>query len=144
MQASGAFIPETNNVSDHKGCFEYPHMFARNAFASLSAFLFANTSFAMRSASKVAKSDALPGRAEAMKITNEHFVLKNPVLPPFPENTESAVFGTGCFWGMYALSCLAAHCSELTRLCVCLGTERVFYKRLPGIYCTSVGYIAGQ
>jgi peptide-methionine (S)-S-oxide reductase len=44
-------------------------------------------------------SKTLPGRSEAMKLKNEHFVLKNPILPPFPDNMERAIVGTGCFWG---------------------------------------------
>lgn len=63
---------------------------------------------------------ALPGRQEAMPIINEHYVLKTPIEPPFPEGLESIVFGTGCFWG----------------------TEKMFWK-LPGVYSTAVGYAAG-
>eukprot|EP00045_Choanoeca_perplexa_P002225 m.23506 g.23506 ORF g.23506 m.23506 type:complete len:294 (-) comp11393_c0_seq1:69-950(-) len=66
-------------------------------------------------------SQTLPGRAEAMKLKNEHYVLKNPILPPFPDNTERVIVGTGCFWG----------------------SERVFYKRLPGVFATAVGYAGG-
>jgi peptide-methionine (S)-S-oxide reductase len=39
---------------------------------------------------------------------------------PFPEETEVAVFGMGCFWG----------------------AERRFWK-LPGVYTTSAGYAGG-
>ena len=65
-------------------------------------------------------NDALPGRATAMPITNRHFVLGTPLLPPFPENSALALFGLGCFWG----------------------AERKFWQ-LPGITSTSVGYAAG-
>lgn len=65
-------------------------------------------------------NDALPGRATAMPITNRHFVLGTPLLPPFPENSALALFGLGCFWG----------------------AERKFWQ-LPGIISTSVGYAAG-
>lgn len=65
-------------------------------------------------------NDALPGRATALSITNRHFVLGTPLLPPFPANSALALFGLGCFWG----------------------AERKFWQ-LPGIISTSVGYAAG-
>ncbi len=55
-----------------------------------------------------------------MSITNRHHVLGTPLLPPFPEGTEHAVFGMGCFWG----------------------AEQMFWH-LPGVYSTSVGYAGG-
>ncbi|WP_315788179.1 peptide-methionine (S)-S-oxide reductase MsrA [Fischerella sp. JS2] len=64
--------------------------------------------------------EALPGRAEAMPVTNRHYVLGNPIQPPFPEGMEMAIFGMGCFWG----------------------AERKFWQ-LPGVYTTAVGYAAG-
>lgn len=65
-------------------------------------------------------SEALPGRAEAMPVTNRHFVNGNPIQPPFPAGMETAVFGLGCFWG----------------------AERRFWQQ-PGVYTTAVGYAAG-
>ncbi|PMB41409.1 peptide-methionine (S)-S-oxide reductase [Fischerella thermalis CCMEE 5205] len=64
--------------------------------------------------------EALPGRAESMPVTNRHYVLGNPILPPFPEGMEMAIFGMGCFWG----------------------AERKFWE-LSGVYTTAVGYAAG-
>ncbi len=64
--------------------------------------------------------EALPGRAEAMSLTNRHFVNGNSLQPPFPEGMELALFGMGCFWG----------------------AERKFWQ-LPGVYSTSVGYAGG-
>jgi peptide-methionine (S)-S-oxide reductase len=64
--------------------------------------------------------DALPGRAEAMPVPEKHFVNGHRIVPPFPEGTELALFGMGCFWG----------------------AERVFWK-LAGVYSTAVGYAAG-
>ena len=55
-----------------------------------------------------------------MTITEPHFVLGNPIVPPFPENTEQALFGLGCFWG----------------------AERKFWQ-CPGVYATAVGYAGG-
>jgi peptide-methionine (S)-S-oxide reductase len=63
---------------------------------------------------------ALPGRADAMRVTDRHFVNRNRLKPPFPEGLELALFGLGCFWG----------------------AEKAFWKE-PGVYSTSVGYAAG-
>jgi len=67
-----------------------------------------------------APEDALPGRPEPMPLPERHAVLGAPLRPPFPEDTEPAVFGMGCFWG----------------------AERAFW-RLPGMFTTAVGYAAG-
>lgn len=64
--------------------------------------------------------EALPGRDEAMQITPSHYVNGNPIMPPFPDNIESIIFGLGCFWG----------------------AERKFWQ-VPGVYSTAVGYAAG-
>ncbi|MCB9584192.1 MAG: peptide-methionine (S)-S-oxide reductase MsrA [Polyangiaceae bacterium] len=63
--------------------------------------------------------EALKGRSEPLKVTNEHFVNGAPLYPPFP-GKELALFGLGCFWG----------------------AERKFWQT-PGVYSTSVGYAAG-
>jgi len=65
--------------------------------------------------------DALPGRKEEMAVPAQHFVLKTPLKPPFPQGLEEAVFGLGCFWG----------------------AERKFWQQ-KGVYSTSVGYAAGM
>jgi peptide-methionine (S)-S-oxide reductase len=64
--------------------------------------------------------DALPGRTEKMRVPERHFVLGTPLEPPFPEGTEVAVVGLGCFWG----------------------AERLFWQ-LPGVHTTAVGYAGG-
>jgi peptide-methionine (S)-S-oxide reductase len=63
---------------------------------------------------------ALPGREEGVEIPDEHFVNGNPLQAPFPDDTEVAVFGMGCFWG----------------------AERRFWQ-LPGVFTTSAGYAGG-
>jgi peptide-methionine (S)-S-oxide reductase len=66
------------------------------------------------------KEQALPGREERMPVPEAHFVSGARLAPPFPEGTERALFGLGCFWG----------------------AERAFWQ-LPGVYTTAVGYAAG-
>jgi peptide-methionine (S)-S-oxide reductase len=55
-----------------------------------------------------------------MAVTDRHFVNGHPILPPFPEGMDLALFGLGCFWG----------------------AERRFWQT-PGVYSTAVGYAAG-
>lgn len=64
--------------------------------------------------------NALPGRSEALPVPDTHFVLNTPLLPPYPEHLELALFGLGCFWG----------------------AEKRFWT-LPGVYTTAVGYAGG-
>jgi peptide-methionine (S)-S-oxide reductase len=63
---------------------------------------------------------SLPGRAEAMPVSDAHFVNGSRLTPPFPAGLEQAVFGMGCFWG----------------------AERKFWEA-PGVYSTAVGYAGG-
>jgi len=64
---------------------------------------------------------ALPGRDKPIVVPERHYVLDAPLRGPFPQDTEQAIFGLGCFWG----------------------AERVFWQ-LPGVYTTAVGYTAGM
>jgi len=43
--------------------------------------------------------DSLPGRGDPILGPTNHLVLGTPLQPPFPDDTERAVFGMGCFWG---------------------------------------------
>jgi peptide-methionine (S)-S-oxide reductase len=65
-------------------------------------------------------AEALPGRSERMPIPERHFVNGARLAPPFPEGTELAMFGMGCFWG----------------------AERKFWQK-KGVVSTSVGYAGG-
>ncbi len=64
---------------------------------------------------------ALPGRKEEMPVSEKHFVLDAPLRGPFPDDTQKAIFGLGCFWG----------------------AERKFWQA-PGVYTTAVGYAGGH
>ncbi|HAG79844.1 MAG TPA: peptide-methionine (S)-S-oxide reductase [Cyanobacteria bacterium UBA12227] len=64
--------------------------------------------------------EALPGRAEPMRVPNKHYVNSNPIKPPYPEGLEMAMFGLGCFWG----------------------AERKFWQQ-EGVFTTAVGYAGG-
>ena len=65
--------------------------------------------------------EALPGRDAPIVNPGTHAVLGTPIGPPFPEDTERAIVGMGCFWG----------------------AERLFWQ-LPGVHTTAVGYSAGH
>ncbi|XP_075412556.1 mitochondrial peptide methionine sulfoxide reductase [Tenrec ecaudatus] len=73
------------------------------------------------SASKVLSAEeALPGRKEPMQVAAKHHVNGNRTVEPFPEGTQMALFGMGCFWG----------------------AERKFWI-LKGVYSTQVGFAGG-
>ncbi len=63
---------------------------------------------------------ALPGRSTVVDVPPAHFVNGNPLVGPFPDGIETAVFGMGCFWG----------------------AERRFWK-MDGVYSTAAGYAGG-
>jgi peptide-methionine (S)-S-oxide reductase len=66
-------------------------------------------------------ADALPGRTETMPVPASHFVNGHPLVGPWPEGYQTAVFGLGCFWG----------------------AERKFWQT-PGVWSTAVGYAGGH
>uniref|UniRef100_A0A7N9C7F4 Mitochondrial peptide methionine sulfoxide reductase n=3 Tax=Macaca TaxID=9539 RepID=A0A7N9C7F4_MACFA len=68
----------------------------------------------------VSPQEALPGRKEQTPVAAEHHVNGNRTVEPFPEGTQMAVFGMGCFWG----------------------AERKFWV-LKGVYSTQVGFAGG-
>lgn len=66
-------------------------------------------------------AEALPGRDTAMHTATRHHVSKRPLAGPYPDGTEIAYFGMGCFWG----------------------AERLFWQT-PGVWVTAVGYQGGH
>uniref|UniRef100_A0A8D3DML0 peptide-methionine (S)-S-oxide reductase n=1 Tax=Scophthalmus maximus TaxID=52904 RepID=A0A8D3DML0_SCOMX len=67
-----------------------------------------------------APETALPGRTDPITVSAKHNVNGNRTVPPFPEGTETVVFGMGCFWG----------------------AERKFWRQ-NGVYSTQVGFAGG-
>jgi len=63
---------------------------------------------------------ALPGRPEAIATATEHFVNGAALKGPYPQGSERALFGLGCFWG----------------------AEQRFWN-LPGVLVTAAGYAGG-
>ncbi len=66
------------------------------------------------------EADALPGRSTPIPVTTDHDVTGARLTPPWPDDTQTAVFGLGCFWG----------------------AEKAFWT-LPGVVSTAVGYAGG-
>jgi len=67
------------------------------------------------------KADALPGRSDAIRPAEPHFVNGRPLEGPYPETLKTVLVGMGCFWG----------------------AERLFWQ-LPGVHVTAVGYAGGH
>jgi peptide-methionine (S)-S-oxide reductase len=76
--------------------------------------------FGSRKSQMPAEETALPGREQKVEVPASHFVNGNPLEAPYPDDTEVAVFGMGCFWG----------------------AERRFWQ-MAGVYTTSAGYAGG-
>ncbi len=66
-------------------------------------------------------TEALPGRPEPIVTPGLHAVLGTPIAGPWPNGTQTAIFGLGCFWG----------------------AEKAYWQ-LPGVVSTSVGYAGGS
>ena len=66
-------------------------------------------------------AEALPGRPDPIVVPGRHTILGTPLAGPWPDDTRTAVFGLGCFWG----------------------AEKAFWQ-LPGVVTTAVGYAGGS
>lgn len=77
--------------------------------------------FSRKKSTMIDAAQALPGRPDPIPTAERHFVKSAPLKGPFPDGTETAMFGMGCFWGV----------------------ERMFWK-LDGVLMTAVGYAAGH
>jgi peptide-methionine (S)-S-oxide reductase len=77
--------------------------------------------FAKRSSALPESGKALPGRSQALDVPSAHYVNGRPLVPPFPDGFQQAVFAMGCFWG----------------------AERKFWET-AGVYTTAVGYAGGE
>ena len=74
-----------------------------------------------RKVEMVDATSALPGRTDqTMPVPDTHHVNGNPLVGPWPDGFDVAVFGMGCFWG----------------------AERKFWEA-DGVYSTFVGYAGG-
>jgi peptide-methionine (S)-S-oxide reductase len=73
-----------------------------------------------KSLSMPSPAEALSGRAEAIPTASNHFVNGAPLKGPYPQGSEMALFGLGCFWG----------------------AEKAFWG-IPGVIVTAVGYAGG-
>jgi peptide-methionine (S)-S-oxide reductase len=64
---------------------------------------------------------ALPGRSSSIPTSERHYVNGAPLKDPYPDGSQVADFGMGCFWG----------------------AERIFWQT-PGVLVTAVGYQGGS
>jgi len=76
--------------------------------------------FGFKKVSMPSAKEALPGRQQPIPTAKDHFVNHHALEGPYPEGSEKAMFGLGCFWG----------------------AEKAFWQ-LDGVYVTAVGYAGG-
>lgn len=67
-------------------------------------------------------AQALPGRDNAIRTAQAHFVNHQALKGPYPDGSQKAMFGLGCFWG----------------------AEKKFWELGDGVYVTAVGYAGGS
>jgi peptide-methionine (S)-S-oxide reductase len=77
--------------------------------------------FSRRKSEMPTAETALKGRANPIPTAATHFVNKRALKGPYPEGTERAIFGFGCFWG----------------------AERKYWQMGEGIHVTAAGYAGG-
>lgn len=78
--------------------------------------------FTRKSLDIPAPQAALKGRPEPIPTSERHVVNGRPLKGPWPEGTQTALFGLGCFWG----------------------AERKFWELGEGVVVTAAGYAAGH
>ena len=66
-------------------------------------------------------AQALPGRSNPIPTAQTHFVNHHALKGPYPEGSQKAIFGLGCFWG----------------------AERKFWELGDGVHVTAVGFAGG-
>jgi peptide-methionine (S)-S-oxide reductase len=67
-----------------------------------------------------APDEVLPGRPDPVALPGHHFVNGRPLAGPYPDGSEIADLGMGCYWG----------------------AEKKFWS-LPGVWVTMVGFQGG-
>jgi peptide-methionine (S)-S-oxide reductase len=77
--------------------------------------------FGFKKISMPTAARALAGRDYPIRTAATHFVNSHPLKGPYPEGSQKAMFGLGCFWG----------------------AERKFWELGDGIHVTAVGYAGG-
>jgi peptide-methionine (S)-S-oxide reductase len=77
--------------------------------------------FSSKPATLPTPAEALPGRPDPIVEPGLHTVLGTPIAGPWPDGTQVAVFGLGCFWG----------------------PEKAYWQT-PGVVSTAVGYAGGH
>jgi peptide-methionine (S)-S-oxide reductase len=77
--------------------------------------------FARKKAALPQPSEALPGRDRPVHTSERHVVNGAALKGPYPEGSQVAIFGLGCFWG----------------------AERKFWQMREGVHVTAVGYAGG-
>jgi peptide-methionine (S)-S-oxide reductase len=76
--------------------------------------------FSLFSPKMPSPTNALPGRPNPIHTSTTHVVNGRPIAGPYPDGTEIATFGLGCFWG----------------------AEKTFWET-PGVWVTAAGYAGG-
>ena len=76
--------------------------------------------FAFAQPSMPRQSEILPGRAQPIIVPGAHYLNGNPIGGPYPDGSQIAEFGMGCYWG----------------------AEKKFWPIL-GVWSTAVGFEGG-
>lgn len=77
--------------------------------------------FGHKATSIPSPEESLPGRDQPLAVSGVHAVNGRAMFDGYPEGTQVALFGMGCFWG----------------------AERIFWET-TGVWVTAVGYAGGS